>query len=163
MKRFSIFLILGLLYSYNLKADDNTSQEYYEKQIADSMETFSSQLQVMTDEMVKYMNALNKAIDESVPQMSSNLVKIISSMKPLADNMQKNINDFAKQINQELEASQLDTSTNKPNEQRVISSTEVLDDTTLEAIDVELANFEQPQTKEKISPKIKLFSTSVDD
>ena len=30
MKRFSIFLILGLLYSYNLKADDNTSQEYYE-------------------------------------------------------------------------------------------------------------------------------------
>ena len=163
MKRFSIFLILGLLYSYNLKADDNTSQEYYEKQITDSMEAFSSQLQIMTDEMIKYMNALNKAIDESVPQMSSNLVKIISSMKPLAENMQKNVNDFAQQINKELDGTQLDNNVSNTSEPISVPNAEVLDETTMEAIDVELANFEQSQEKEKISPKIKLFSTSVDD
>jgi hypothetical protein len=161
MKNFVSVLALSCLFACPVMAEEEHSQEYYDQQVAEGMKAMTAQLQLMSGEMVKYMNAVNKALNESVPQMSDDMVKVLSTMKPLAENMQKNIDNFAQQVNQEL-----NTETNT--EEKIVAPEKVVvpeittDDHLSEKIDEELAQFEAPRLQEPQQNKIKLFPSSIE-
>ena len=134
--------------------EETKDQEYYDKQVTQSLQAMTSDLQAATEEMIKYMNAMNKALNESMPQVRENIAKIIASMRPLAETMQKSINDFDQEIEKQLDTP--NTETLKAPEEVVIPEPETLDIST--AIDEELVQFETKVPQKKI----KLFPSSVE-
>lgn len=162
MKKFASVLTLSCLLACPAMAEEEHSQEYYDQQVAESMKALTSQLQLMSGEMVKYMNAVNKALNESIPQMSEDMVKVIATMKPLAENMQKNIDTFAEQVNQELEAESSVNDNIVAPEKVVITEISIDDPDLSQKINEELAQFEPPLSQETKHPKIKLFPSSIE-
>ena len=160
MKRLLFGMTFSILFNATMvQAEDNQikSQEYYDKQVAESMQMMTSELQNMTEEMIKYMNAVSKTINESVPLISKNMSDVISAMKPIAENMQKNAQSFADEVGKQLNSSSISTQT------EIKASTDdkkEIDD----AIDMELSSFKNDEIKtdEEVNHKIKLFPTSIE-
>lgn len=124
------------------------TQEYYDRQVAESLQAMTEELQTATGEMVKYMNALNKAFNDSMPQISQNMGNLLKSMKPMAETMQKNADNFAREI---------DAQFNEP----LPAAAETIpeDDDINTAIDKELSELGQ---NDALPQKIKLFPSSVE-
>lgn len=160
MKRLLFGMTFSILFNVTtVQAEDNQikSQEYYDKQVAESMQMMTSELQNMTEEMIKYMNAVSKTINESVPLISKNMSDVISAMKPITENMQKNAQLFADEVGKQLNSSSISTQT------EIKASTDdkkEIDD----AIDMELSSFKNDEIKtdEEVNHKIKLFPTSIE-
>ena len=180
MKVFMSALLCSVLLSVpTIAADEqNTleteehSQAYYDQQVTESMKELTSQLQLMSGEIIKYMNAVNKAINESVPQMSEDMGKMISSMKPLAETMQKNVENFAKEINTQLDLPEDEALSFEPAPVRPELASEAIkapeevivptrEDLSAE-IDDELAQFTPPPPPSAPRAKIKLFPSTVE-
>ncbi|MBQ8464988.1 MAG: hypothetical protein IJ545_03155 [Alphaproteobacteria bacterium] len=173
MKLFnSVLFCVLLLSSVAVRAEEEKSQEYYDKQVEENMKQITSQLKQMSSEMTKYMNAMNKYMNESMPELSENMSKFMSSVKPLTETMQKNMQAFADQVNAEIEAAEK----NKDNSEKLVpapvktelASSEIIAPEDVQiaepqaqeldsAIDAELAQFHQEQPS-----KIKLFPSSVE-
>jgi hypothetical protein len=126
----------------------------------DNMKAMTVQLKQMSDELVKFMNAMNKSLDETMPQLSKDMSNVISAMKPVADNLQKNIDNF----NQEISASLGDFAKPTDKQDTIVNPEEIVvqevapQDITAE-IDKELAQFELSSTPQG---RIKLFPSSVE-
>ena len=166
MKKFGIVLVAFLFTVPAMAEEQEHSQEYYDQQVAENMQELTSQVQQMSDTLVKYMTALNKVLGQSLPQMNENLIKAMSSMQPVAQTMQKNIEEFEKQLN-----AQTETLENEENDYphpagvkpqlASASQVEETDENINAAIDEELAQFEVAHPKEP-HYKIKLFQSSVE-
>ena len=160
MKRLLFGMTFSILFNATpLRAADNQikNQEYYDQQVAESMQMMTYELQNMTEEMIKYMNAVSKSINESVPLISKNMSDVISAMKPIAENMQKNAQSFANEVGKQLNSSSVNTQTEiktNTDDKKEIDN----------AIDIELSSFKNDEIKtdEEVNQKIKLFPTSIE-
>lgn len=178
--RTGAFLILSLAATSAMAGEPEVkNQEYYDRQVAESMQAMTGELQNMTGEMVKYMNAFNKAVSESMPQLSQNMSEALKSMRPVAENMQKTAEDFAKNINAQLQtaapAAQTRDDDYKPaavkpilaidDDNHTAGDTNAAQNNHSElnaAIDEELQILQQNRTAQAPQAKIKLFPSSVE-
>lgn len=166
MKKFGVVLVAFLFTAPAMAEEQEHSQEYYDQQVAENMQELTSQVQQMSDTLVKYMTALNKVLGQSLPQMNENLIKAMSSMQPVAQTMQKNIEEFEKQLNSQMEVLNEENKDDdyplpagvRP-ELASIQETGTTDESISAAIDEELATM-QIQSPE--NTKIKLFPSSVE-
>ena len=174
MKLFAMLLTVSLLtLTNNIHAQETEkSQAEYDKEVAESLQEMTTQLQNISNDIIKYMNAMNKALEETMPQMTEDVGKIISSMKPLADTMQKNVDNFTKEINEQLDVYELENDPDYP-EVAPAKPALAIDDISTpsaspsifepqdlsSAIDKELAQFQATPTPQR---KIKLFLSSVE-
>lgn len=178
--RTGAFLILSLAATSAMAGEPEVkNQEYYDRQVAESMQAMTNELQNMTGEMVKYMNAFNKAVGESMPQLSQNMSEALKSMRPVAENMQKTAEDFAKNINAQLQtaapATPKSENTYKPeaikpvlaidDDNHIRSDNNAVQNNHSElnaAIDEELQILQQNHTAQTPQAKIKLFPSSIE-
>jgi len=176
MKNLAWLLICSLLCTTPVWAEEEAEEvkeaettvpeiQDFDKQFEDSVKEMTVQLQSMTAELVKYMNTLNKSLGETMPQMTDSMSQVISSMKPVAETMQKNMDNFVNELNQQLdlpeESSEATVSDNTvlPPEQVVIPEAETQD--LNNKIDKELAEI-NPFVPELPQKKIKLFPYTVE-
>lgn len=162
MKKFGIVL-MSFLFVAPVWAEENLPQEYYDQQMAENMQELTSQVQQMSDTLVKYMTALNKVLGESLPQMNENLVKVMSSMQPIAQTMQQNIEEFEKQLDAQPDFQNLQNNTQFIAPESVVVPEIQMENTDISrAIDEELAQFEVNHPVDLKPAKIKLFPSSVE-
>ena len=160
MKILNLVLMGSLLCAVSAQAEDDVkTQADYDKEVAESLQKMTSELQMKTDELVKYMSAVNKALNETMPQFSNSMGKLISSMKPIAETMQQNLDHFAEEVNLQLdeEANEGENDTPPLPQQISESEDEVISEmeNVSSEIEAELAQFEDfPSAR---PAKIKLF------
>ena len=154
---------MSFLFVAPVWAEENLPQEYYDQQMAENMQELTSQVQQMSDTLVKYMTALNKVLGESLPQMNENLVKVMSSMQPIAQTMQQNIEEFEKQLDAQPDFQNLQNNTQFIAPESVVVPEIQMENTDISrAIDEELAQFEVNHPVDLKPAKIKLFPSSVE-
>ncbi|MBR1605091.1 MAG: hypothetical protein IJ660_03165 [Alphaproteobacteria bacterium] len=169
MKNLALILTFSLITIASTQAEETSIKtDDYDKQFEENMKEMTTQLQSMTAELIKYMDTLNKNLDTTMPQMTKSMSQVISAMKPVATTMQKNMDNFVKELNQQLD---IPTETNiahpTDNQTPKISAPEkiVLPEEELEAInleiDKELADF-APPASDLPQKKIKLFPSTVE-
>ena len=167
MKNLALILACSFLLSMPALAEDtaenqtNMSAEDYDKQFEENMKEATAQLQAVTKELVQYMNTLNKALDTAMPQMTDSMGQVISSMKPVAATMQKNMDEFVKELNQQLDIPEESEETSSvPSPETVVIPDTDMQDLNNE-IDKELAEI-NPFVPELPQKKIKLFPYTVE-
>ena len=156
-------LMLTALPVYGQDATQTKTQADYDREVEESLKALTEDLQNTSVEMVKYLNAFNKALSESVPQLSQNMTQVLAAIRPIAETMQKNVDDFAKEIDKQMEISEENNQaeTDAKTQPLVVETQEIIvsapEDISAK-IDAEMAQFETP--REPV--KIKLFPSTVE-
>ena len=152
-------LMLTALPVYGQDATQTKTQADYDREVEESLKALTEDLQNTSVEMVKYLNAFNKALSESVPQLSQNMTQVLAAIRPIAETMQKNVDDFAKEIDQQMEISDDDAVTPQAiNTETAKMSVPAPEDISAQ-IDAELIALKEPVQE---SAKIKLFPSTVE-
>ena len=147
---------------------ENKTQADYDREVGDAFKTLTENLQNTSIEVIKYMNALNKALSESVPQLSQNVSQLVSSVRPIAETMQKNVDDFASEMDKQISdfegiSSEETDNYPEPPQANISQVNEPQENTLFAQIDAEIKRIqEQPVPPVSEPVKIKLFPSTVE-